>query len=112
MHLAIYPQLGISLGNVSVANAPGARTPQIIEIDSVLVGAKLMPLLSRRLEITEVVLQKPVIHLEVAKDGAANWQLSSPKAAQPNEASRAVTQIGVARLSVENGQVNYSRGHG
>jgi len=107
MHLAIYPQLGISLGNVSVASTAGSHNPQMVEVDSVLVGAKLMPLLSRRLEITEVVLQKPVIRLEVAKDGSANWQLSSKTSAQPNEASRAVTQIGIARLSVDDGEVSY-----
>src|SRR6185503_14993708 len=63
LHLSVYPQIGISLSNVTVANTAGARSPQMIEIDSVLVGAKLMPLFSRRLEITDVTLQKPVIHL-------------------------------------------------
>jgi len=38
LHLSIYPQIGISLSKVSIANAPGARNPQMIEVDSVLVG--------------------------------------------------------------------------
>ena len=52
MGLTVYPQIGISLGDVSIANARGARHPQMVEVGSVVVGAKLMPLLSRRLEIT------------------------------------------------------------
>jgi len=107
MHLSVYPQIGISLGNVSIASTPGSRNPQMVEVDSVLVGAKLMPLLSRQLEITDVTLEKPVIHLEVAKNGTANWQLSSKSSTQPNETSRAVTQIGVARLRVQDGEVSY-----
>ncbi len=107
IHLSIYPQIGISLAKVSIAGAASGRNPEMVEVDSVVVGAKLMPLFSRRLEVTEVVLKKPVIHLEVAKDGKANWQLSSRNPAQPNETSRAVTQIGVARLRVEDGEVSY-----
>jgi len=107
LHLSIYPQIGISLSKVSIANAPGARNPQMIEVDSVLVGAKLMPLLSRRLEITEVTLNKPVIHLEVAKNGSANWQLSTRDPSKPNETSRGITNIGLGRLSIEDGEVSY-----
>jgi AsmA protein len=107
IHLSIYPQIGISLGKVSIAGAPGARNPEMVEVDSAVVGAKLMPLFSRRLEVTEVVLKRPVIRLEVAKDGKGNWQLSSRDPARPNETSRAVTQIGVARLRVEDGEVSY-----
>ena len=88
IHLSIYPQIGISLGKVSIAGAPGARNPEMVEVDSAVVGAKLMPLFSRRLEVTEVVLKKPVIRLEAAKDGKGNWQLSSRDPARPNETSR------------------------
>ena len=83
--LSVYPQIGISLSDVSIANPQGARHPQMVEVESVVVGAKLMPLLSRRLEITEVVLQNPVIHLEVNRDGASNWQLGNNT---PGEAGR------------------------
>src|SRR5882724_3203579 len=67
LHLAVYPQLGISLSDVSVASLPNARESEVIVVGSVLVGAELMPLFSRQLQVTEVVLQKPVIHLEVNK---------------------------------------------
>src|SRR5688572_27018890 len=85
MGLTVYPQIGISLGDVSIANAPCARHPQMVEVGSVVVGAKLMPLLSRRLEITEVLLQNPVIHLEVNQGGKSNWQLGAEKQAKAGE---------------------------
>jgi AsmA protein len=84
LHLTIYPQLGLSLSDVTIANMPGARETEMASIGSVLVGAELMPLLSRRLEVTEVVLQKPVIHLEVNPAGAPNWRLAPPPAAPAN----------------------------
>jgi AsmA protein len=107
MGLTVYPQIGISLGDVSIANAQGARHPQMVEVKSVVVGAKLMPLLSRRLEITEVLLQNPVIHLETSKGGKSNWQLGAEKQAKPGETNSRIASVGVGRLSIEGGQVTY-----
>ena len=107
MGLTIYPQLGISLGDVSIANAKGARHPQMVEVKSVVVGAKLMPLLSRRLEITEVLLQNPVIHLEVNRAGVSNWQLGAEKQAKAGETNSRIASVGVGRLKVEGGEVSY-----
>ena len=106
MGFTIYPQIGISLSDVSIANPQGARHPQMVEVESVVVGARLMPLLSRRLEITEVLLQDPVIHLEVNRNGASNWQLASSQA-KAGETNSRIARIGVGRLSVEGGQVTY-----
>ena len=107
MGLTVYPQIGISLGDVSIANPQGAKNPQMVEVKSVVVGAKLMPLLSRRLEITEVTLQNPVIHLEVSRNGTSNWQLGNSNQAKPGETNSRIASVGVGRLSVEGGQVTY-----
>jgi AsmA protein len=105
--LSVYPQIGISLSDVAIANEPGAKHPQMVEVDSVVVGAKLMPLLSRRLEITEVILQRPVIHLEVNREGASNWQLGTATQAKPGETNSRMAKVGVGRLSIEGGEVSY-----
>jgi AsmA protein len=89
MRLAVYPQLGLSLSDVTIANMPGSKDPQMVSIGSVLVGAELMPLLSRELKVTEVVLQKPVIHLEVAKDGTPNWRLATTAPTQAQTGANA-----------------------
>jgi AsmA protein len=107
MGLTVYPQIGISLGDVSIANPQGARHPQMVEVESVVVGAKLMPLFSRRLEITEVVLQNPIIHLEVNRNGTSNWQLGAGTQAKAGETNSRIASVGVGKLSVEGGQVTY-----
>jgi AsmA protein len=66
-----------------------------------------MPLLSRRLEITEVLLQNPIIHLETSKGGKSNWQLGAEKQAKPGETNSRIASVGVGRLSIEGGQVTY-----
>jgi AsmA protein len=66
-----------------------------------------MPLLSRRLEITEVVLQRPVIHLQKNRNGAANWQLGAQNQAKAGETNSRIASVGVGRLKVEGGEVTY-----
>src|SRR4051812_47665195 len=62
MHLTFYP-IGVSLSDVSVANVAGAREPQMMTADELVVGAQLMPLFSGRLQVTGLTLEKPSIHL-------------------------------------------------
>jgi AsmA protein len=109
MHLTLFPQLGLSLSDISIANAQGAREPQMVSVDDVVVGARLMPLLSGRLEVTEVVLRKPVIHLEIAKDGGANWQFGkAPENAAPAASGgNAAGALGVENLRIEDGEIAY-----
>nr|ACN58942.1 uncharacterized protein involved in outer membrane biogenesis [uncultured bacterium BLR7] len=116
LHLAVYPQLGISLSDVTVANLPGARDGEMIAIGSVLVGAELVPLISGELRVTEIVLQKPVIHLEVAKDGTPNWRLgpqtvaNASPSARPANATAAAPAAGGFRfrsVNIDDGELTY-----
>src|SRR3954471_13943881 len=73
VHLTVYPGIGLSLSDVAIANVPGARDTEMIAAEDLVVGAKLMPLFSGRLDVTELTLRKPKIHLEVERGGKANW---------------------------------------
>ena len=46
LRLSIYPELGVSVGSVSMANVEGAREPQMASIESLVVGVRVLPLLS------------------------------------------------------------------
>src|SRR5262245_51827753 len=56
LHLTIYPEIGLSLSKVTIANPAGAKEPQMIAAEGLVVGAHLMPLFSGRLEVTDLVL--------------------------------------------------------
>src|SRR6185295_5152469 len=106
LHLTFYP-VGISASDISVANVPGAHDPQMITADELVVGAELMPLFSGRLQVTGLTLEKPVIHLEVGKNGARNWSFSNePDSKKPADAA-ALDRIGFNHLNVKNGSVTY-----
>jgi AsmA protein len=104
LHLAVYPQFGISLKNVSIANVKSARDPQMITVGKIVVGAELMPLLSGRLQVTKVVLKQPVIHLEIGSNGVGNWQ-SAGAGTPPNPSE--VPSLATQRVRIEDGEITY-----
>ena len=104
LHLAVYPQFGISLKNVSIANVKGGREPQMISVGKIVVGAELVPLLTGQLRVTKVVLKQPVIHLEIGTDGVGNWQSVEQQGelSAPDGAS-----LALERIKIEDGTITY-----
>jgi AsmA protein len=104
LHLAVYPQLGISLKDVSIANIKGGQEPQMITVGKIVVGAELMPLLTGQLRVTKVVLKEPVIHLEIGNDGVGNWQKAG---ATPPPSPSEAASLSLERVKIEDGTITY-----
>jgi len=108
LHLSLYPDIGLKLSDVSIGNLPGAPNPEMIRAGTVVVGAKLEPLLSGRLEVTELTLEKPVIRLETGKNGETNWRFArEPKSGAPADAA-ALNRIGFSHLNIRDGEIDYA----
>lgn len=91
--------IGISLvptviiEDVELANAEWASQPQMVKVQSLEVKFALMPLFKKQVVIDKVLLNKPQVYLEVAKDGRQNWDFNaSGKTAKP------AVQISTANL--------------
>ena len=80
--LTILPSLAIEASNVSVANAPGGVAKDMVVLGKLQVGLRLFPLIGGAIEIERFVLTDPVIHLEIDKNGQANWDFSPGRRAQ------------------------------
>src|ERR1700691_213644 len=57
---------------VQVADDPDISKKPFIEASNVYARLELLPLLARRIEVTEVVLEKPVIRIVQTRDGTFN----------------------------------------
>jgi AsmA protein len=114
LSLTIFPELGISVGDVSVANVAGAREPEMVSVGSLVVGVRFMPLLSGNVEVVRLVLEEPEIHLQVSADGTPNWAFASeavPEAEPAVEPAAGggspINEISVEELYISGGQVTY-----
>jgi AsmA protein len=71
--LSVFPWLGIETGGVRVGNAPGFSDQPFAEVETVGLKVKLMPLLSKRVEVDTLVLTGLNVNLEKDQSGKTNW---------------------------------------
>jgi uncharacterized protein involved in outer membrane biogenesis len=67
--------LTLELGPISVANADwaAAQHPELARIEQVRASVRLWPLLHGRVELPQILVDQPQIHLARAEDGRVNW---------------------------------------
>ena len=98
---SLTPRLEAS--DISLANPPGMSRPAMAHVARVEAEVGLLPLLSRRVEIARIRLERPDVLLERDAEGRANWEFPLP----PAEASAApATPSAAPRMMVVVGQVD------
>ncbi|MES1928464.1 AsmA family protein [Salinisphaera dokdonensis CL-ES53] len=71
--LSVFPWLGLELGRVEVANAEGFGDEPMAEMNSAEISVKLLPLISRDIEVGTVSLNGLRLRLARNGDGRSNW---------------------------------------
>lgn len=70
---SVFPWLGVELGAVRLANAPGFGDQPFARVEGMQMRVKLLPLLSRQVEMSTVVLDGLQLNLARDKAGRNNW---------------------------------------
>lgn len=112
---SLLPVFGLEANQVSFANAPGASTPDMLQIGKLEVALKLFPLLSGELAVDKFIISDPVVVLEVDKQGKPNWQFATAQqpaaaAAKPADAAKRgspLTELRLDDVRTVNGKVTY-----
>ncbi len=68
-----YPWLGITANGISLANRAGFAPNNMIEAEKIEVQLKLMPLLSKQLDVGKISLVSPNVNLSINEKGETNW---------------------------------------
>jgi AsmA protein len=85
--LSLVPVFGIQVDDVAVAARPDEGEGDLLSLRSLRIGARLMPLLAKRLEVTSIVLVEPSVNLVRDAEGDWNFDLESGGAAPESERS-------------------------
>jgi len=83
MNVSVIPKVAVSMEKVTFANAPGARSAEMVTLGSLDVELAIWPLLSGEVVVDRFVLIEPVINLEVDRQGRPNWQFAEAGTGQP-----------------------------
>lgn len=80
---SIFPWIGVRLTDLHLGNPSGFEEKDFVSVASFEVRVKLLPLLSRNIEVKRFVVDKPVIVLEKRKDGKGGWEGLGQPAEKP-----------------------------
>lgn len=98
MRLKLFPDVAVSLNKVSIGNPAGFSKQPFATVEQFDVSVPLNALLDKQIIITSLVLNKPVVHMEVNKAGRNNWQfeIQTPKTVELSSAFEIISSANAA----------------
>lgn len=109
--LALPPR--VVLSDVALSNAPWASAPKMIEAQRLELTVELLPLLSRRFELSRIELVGPRIALETDGAGRGNWQFEGGSAAPAGGSPKLPglpAALVIGNVAVRDGIITYRDG--
>jgi len=115
LNLSLFPWAGLSLSDLQLGNPSGFAEKNIVMVKSFEVRVKLLPLLSKDIQVKRFVVTEPRIVLIKNKNGQANWEQPKQPAKetptqteepQPQDTSGVglpISALTVGNLAIEKG---------
>ena len=110
----------VALKNATFENAPWATEKNMVTIKEADVSLAILPLLDKEIEIGQINIIDPVVHLETNADGAQNWVFEKPaeeseqetdESAEKQEVNGATAPLlgsfFAEKINIQNGVIKY-----
>ncbi|MFO7715727.1 AsmA family protein [Desulfosarcina sp.] len=99
---SVFPWIGVRLSDLHLGNPSGFQEADFVAVESFEVRVKLIPLLSRNIEVKRFVMNRPKIVLEKRKDGKGSWEgLGQPAQKPPAQVKEAPAQASTGELPIK-----------
>lgn len=97
----------IHASKITVSNPDWSERPNMLSAASITAQVDLRALLHGKVVLPEVHLESPVLYLEKATQGPANWQLGSSGSGQESGVHRQLHLPSIEHLSINDGRISY-----
>jgi translocation and assembly module TamB len=99
------PTLTAHLYNVVVRGNESPDVPPLFRVDKLTVGLKIQSVLHRKVNLSELLIEHPVVHLVVNSDGRSNIPQPSPsQSSSPSD----IFELAVGHVSLTRGEIDYA----
>jgi AsmA protein len=113
LSLSLFPWAGVSFSNLHLGNPAGFAEKDFVKVKSFEVRVKLLPLLSKDIQIKRFVINEPQIVLVKNEKGIENWAQPKPATKEPSEEKTTPTEttpgglgIPISALTAESVSIN------
>lgn len=114
MSWTFFPYLGVKVGHSTLSNPSDFNEKTFAEISHMTVGVRLMPLFSKKIESSGIVLDGMKLHLIKNKNGKVNWAFNTAVPAkevsvnEPSTGKKMALGLVISGLDVTNAAIDYA----
>lgn len=120
LQLSLFPWAGLAFSDLHVGNPPGFKEKDFLSVKNFEVRVKLLPLLSKDIQVKRFILQGPRIVLEKSRAGRGNWErMETPSVESPakplgkgktpahntSDQGLPIQSLAVGELAITNGSI-------
>lgn len=113
--VSVFPWLGAQLHDVKLSNATNFGPEPFVTFKSADVKVKLVPLLSKKVEIATILLEGLALNLEKSTTGVTNWQdLTQAKPETPKrevektDLASALSELAIEGIKIKEATINWT----
>ena len=117
LKLSLFPRTSISTEKIALSNAPEFQDRPFATIEEGKIEVLLLPLLSKKVEISRIVLKGMLLNLARNKEGITNWDdltasdiktAPAAVAVKPDQQpTPAQTTFSIGGITIENARINW-----
>ncbi len=120
MALSVFPWIGVALSDLQLGSPAGFGDQDFLSVGRFEARVRLLPLISREVEVKRIVIEAPALALIKTKSGKTNWEFPAagdtagtpPDKTPPSDASAPGADPTLAALTAEeiairNGRLTY-----
>jgi translocation and assembly module TamB len=93
------------LYNITIRGTEGTAQPPLLHADKLTVSLKIVSALHHQVSLNELVVEHPVVHVQVSRDGKNNLPTTPPS---QSSSQTSVFDLAVAHAQLINGEINYN----
>ena len=119
LKLSVFPWLGVSTGKMALGNATGFQEKPFATLEESDIKVKLLPLLTKEIEVSRIILKGLTLNLAKNQEGQSNWKDLTVSDATKITPSPATDNIGkqdkiqtqsdlaIGGIVIENARINW-----
>jgi translocation and assembly module TamB len=93
------------LYDITLRGGEGTNQPPLLHADKLTVRVKVVSALHRQVSLSELLIERPIVHMQVDRSGKNN--LPSPPPSQ-NPSHTSVFDLGIAHAAITGGEIDYN----
>jgi translocation and assembly module TamB len=100
-----FSTLTAHLHDITLHGTESPDQPPLLHADQLTVSLKIISVFHRQVALSELLLERPVVHLQVSRDGKNNLPTPPPSTSSSHEN---VFDLAIAHAQLTNGEINYN----